>query len=1016
MKFYLFIMIFAIIFVLLFQTASASDILIIEDFDSDSNNITWTAGNAVSSIIISNGTNTNESSGKVLAALGSTDDSSLIRTISADFDVPVDLSDYKYVSVSLFVDGISGADDNDCFFRMTLHGLNGEQFESISGLKSGKWQEISADISKWKEKSSVVSIEFGVVPVHIESGIWDKGFIIDNLLAHDAADISVADRFLFENFTIEGGELSFAKDKSFFELSCGHHSNKVSLEFDMCQNVPDTCDTLRIALENLSDAKMLNVSVSRENDMSYEIATAPLSGETGMSICTLNIKRPWDIDNLRLEIPITTGKIKIHSIQFTSTYSNTYYTTYGSITECSLSSDGKSITISGELPREYVTKFSDCKFYLYSLEPNENARNYSYEDSLAIATHGISTKFSFNIPTSSHSDTAQFKKYVVMISTQPKVFLDTPVYITSNEKNESTGEFFAGVCNTSDYTISQSCSSATIVDVYIDKLLSSERTGFLYSSGGSHYYFNNNYIEELNRKFGACKAAGISTSVRLMIGSDKFEEIIYDNFGTKYDSYFPDTSSAEGYAVIKAVIEYLTEKYSGSESAPGVDSFIIGKAVNTGNDVYFAPQTSMTEFVHAYAGLLRFTYICASDISDNIRVYASVGNVFEYSFLESKENRFDTKAFAEALASHISDEGSFPWGICIETYDAQNTSHKVLSPDMPGSYNLLSSISVFSNEDLYIPIIVADHLSHETNIEELTAKRLLNAAKCKNIDRYIFSCEEEHVSGQSVADILKAFMSENTDSLSAININEYKSIINNNRINTCKIAEVHAQEELQFTPKGKYLYFEPDSYKRLNNVWPLYNTGEVKLSSEQSRYNITAHIQKGLTDTEHSSNSGIAFCFEQSENFSYTPTVSLEIKISDIAKQNVTLVPVVIRFTGKNFVYDVNATLQSNTWQTIYADMSGLEQAAFHSVQILIDSEEIDSANISVANITGYSGIYSDTKLSKLIKRYHDSANKSGNINPVIVSIFIIIISALITSTTILVLKSKKSSKTNFSK
>ncbi len=992
----------------------ASDSMIITDFDKASD-IVWEAGDAIADVSVVHDISIEENRGNILVAEGIYTDSSVIRTLKASFGKPLNLSKYKSLNVSLYVEPIIHNENNDCFVRIVFYNSRGESFESIQTIEAGRWTEISADISLWNARESISVIELGVIPDHIESGVWGGGFIIDTVAAGDHIDTAMVDRFSFENCTVQGGAIAFAPDKSFFELTPDYSKDAVTLDFDITNIIRPYSNSLRIVLEGAYDAKIFKVSLLRGIEKTPEPALAALSSEDGLSIYNIDIRRPSNITGLLLEFPAASGKIKIHSIEFTSIYDSASYITYGEITECALTSDGKSVQISGKLAREYVTEFADAELYLYSLELNENARTYDYKNNKPIATYGMSTKFKFTADIDLDNTASKFRKYVVMISTTPMIFVDTPAYITTDILSYESPGFEVGLYNADDYITSDSGADTAIVDVYIDKMISAERSGYMYSYNSSRYYFERSYIDELDRKIGSFKAAGMSVSLRLMVGSDKFEYLVYPDSSYMPDSYFANITTLEGYANTRAAVEFLTQRYASDDNKKaGVDSFIVGKLSNTGSDRFYAPGMSMTDFVQSYADLLRFVYICASNISSSVRVYAAIGDTYEYACLENTDNRFDSKLFIEALNTYIADEGSFPWGICIDSYSSGNTD-RVLSANNFASFDKLFSSEVFKNNN--IPVTVIDNLSYTgisgTSEHKLALSRIMRAAMYGKINKYIVSCENLPSQSADTAFAIKAFMSNDTVTLASLgcNIKDYEEFITNKIIRPRTRSLGTAVYELPFTPAGKYVYFSLDSYSDLDSVSSSYSTKDLRLLTESSGLRtILFEFERDVSGKE-SSPMGVAVFFERSESFANTPFVAFDLKISDLSEDADDTVPITLRFTGENHIYDVSAVITPDSEQTVYADLSEYGSELYDSLQIFIHSNTADKASLSLGTITGYSGIHSDSKLTELVENSQMSQKKANRLNPIIVTSFIVVITVLVTLTIILVLKSRRSDK-----
>lgn len=972
---------------LIFATlASADDNIIITDFTNDNTQIAWKTGDAISGVDVIDDVNAESSRDKVLSAKGETAGADIIRTVVAQFEPFLDLSEFKSFSTAMYIDSISRASDFDAFARIVFVSADGERHENISRIESGSWNDIECDISAYTKRSTISSIEFGIVPSHIENGVWDGGFLLDDLVAGKRIDLSLSNRFSFEKYNVYGGVAEFSTDKSYFDLIPAAGSKKVSMEFDIPIVVNDFDDTIRISLENKSETENFKIVLLRGDERTPEEYTVQLKGESTIEVATQKLNRVESIKGIRLEIPVKEGKIRIRSIGFTSEYDKYEYITYGDVSACRISNDGKYLSISGELGRKYVTEFEGLEFRLYALELTDNARTFDYESETPIATHGISTKFSFKVPTEILGAAAKFKKYVVKISTSPMVFVDTPAYVESYHQS-TYGPMELGLAGENTDVVCESLSEATVFEVEFQKLIARERSGQVYYSDGNNYYFDKDYVEYLDKVLYTYKASCMNVSFRLLIGSDSIQNMVYNGANMHSDSYMANIKNEECRNTIKAMVEFLTERYGCKKDGFGVDSFIIARSVNKGAEEYGAPVMSMTELVQSYADIMRFVYICANSVSDNIRVYASVDGVGEYTSLLGKSNRFSTNAFVDALNTYISDEGNFPWGICVE----QTSS---------------------SLEDLIIPQKVPGMLISHLGSSVLSIKKVLESiietTDTGRFQRHIISLKNAPSYNSTALKMAKAYLSNDKQMLQLLgaDIKKYESLVKEKKLQQRTYLNSDAATKLAFTPIGKYRFFGIDSYSTIEKVSPAYNTKAIKHSLEKVGERML--IAKYDESKAVTSLFGMAVSFDKPQNFKHTPVLSFGLRITGTDFDG--SIPVILRFTGKNGVYDVRADVLPWESQNIYVDMSAVHDETYNFVQILADAGSCDNIELSLGEIAGYSATNTDEELKILIESDGERQTEK-RLNPVIIAAFAVIITVLLTITVMLKLRLKKADK-----
>ena len=998
---------------LLAVTAFADDDLIIADFDSKvASGVSFIPGDAVEGVSVVTDPSSSAGRGNILAVNCLNTDSSVIRTVTAVLDSPADLSAYKSLSASIFIDPISSNDSNSCFVRITLSNTYEDRFESITSIEAGEWADISADISEFMGRDSINMIEFGIIPDHIDSGIWDGGFTLDNISALGRVNAELSDRFSFESFTSQGCNGVLAADNSSLELIFDESTELAFIEFPIAVPAKNYANTLRINLENRSDADTFTV-VLLKDDTSAPIREAKrLDTSSEPFIYRVNVEDPNEIRRIRLEFPNLSGSAIIRSIEFSSVYDNTPYITYGNITNCSLSADGNSISIAGELGREYVTEFSGSELCLYSLELNEDARTYDYKNNEPIARHGISTKFRFTVDTGTGNESSKFKKYVVMISTSPMIFVDTPTYITETAMpTKSDGALEVGLSAYSAYTVSNSGADSTIIDIFTDKLACPERNGYMHTLDGKQYYFTKSYVDSLDRQIGALTASGVSISLRLLIGSDEITDIVYAGQSAGYDNYLANIQTKAGYNDIRATVEFLAGRYV-KNGVGGVDSFIVGSAVNAGADKLYAPAMSMTDFVNAYADIMRLIYLSASHASQPVHIYASLSDVFEYETYKSVPNRFDTSLFVDALSTYIADEGAFPWGICIESknsYPEAKNGDKLLSVSDTDTYDELFALLSLKKNSGDRPVISADHIDY-TNIGEqeydsFSAIRLTEAAGYGKFYRYIITVDKNSPHTEAVSDAISAVTENNTVALSrlGVNIKSFGRLIENKKLAVSVKSSAAALTALPFEAKGKYTYLDFNSYPQLDRLVLSYNASLIKLVPMQSG---TLAMRANLDRTEQNEPLGAGISLNGTD-LKYTPVISLDIMAAGLSENAV----LTLRFVGEKRTHSVNAVLSPDGWQTIYADISEFADfGSFSSIELLIDTNA-DTVTLYADNLTGYSKEYSSEELIPLISDNITDSDHGKSLDPTVITVFVFVIVILLSLVLILSLNSKKNDR-----
>lgn len=1000
-------------------STSADNEWLLEDFDRENASFTWSVGNSVAAVYPASDDNDAENS--YLKISGAAAEAHNVKTVFASPSSVLDLSDYKYAKMQVKIDD-TDIGNSYCYVRVILTTAEGERTESISTVTAGAWQEISIDLTPLKDRSDITRMEIGVVPDQIDSDIWYGGYAVDSITAYGYVDPVLSKRFSFNSCTSKGGVVEFSEDSTYFELTANDSADSISLEFEAEGTIKAYTNALRISLENNSDCTDFTVFMYDRNGNTLKSIYNTLSAAKESEVLYLEMPNPDKIQKIKFEFPEYDGSIRVNAIEFTDIYDPYEYIAYGKINSCTYDATENSIDISGEIPKSYVSEFEGCNLYLYALESNENAKSYAYSKADAVSVCPISTEFSFEIDVSNLGKSYLTKKFVVIIDTTPRIFAANPFYVTYSPSDFDTNGLSYGISAYDSYAVGDSGAGATVIDIHLDRLISLEKGGEPYFYENKYYYFNSAYIDRLEKQVKNLSDSGLSVSLRLLVKSADHEYLVYTPESDSYESLLANISNADGYYYFKAAVSFIAAKCNVTKNGRfGVDSLIIGKSVNSGNTVSFAPTMSMTDLVKTYADLMRVAYLAANN--PNLTIYASVGDVMEHSALGYTDNRYDSLAFLTALRDFIEVEGSFPWGVCVETSTAAQTAgtNKVFSlEDNEFSAPLLESDIIntqWGKRSVILIDTLTDNSANPLTYAEKIMEKLMGNGVREFDGKYIIdsrNCGYEYQ--EAILEYMKAFLTGDTGKLSEIDIkisnyNSFKySCPSAFRERSVSSADIALPDN--FT--GSYTYFDFNQNYQLVSWSRSYNADSIKLSvASDGTAALSAVLKKNTFETSSESPMGISYCKSTPLSFAYTPFLSLDITLENLSDTSLAEhADLTVRFIGENIIHDVKATVAIGEKQTIYVDLSEVPERTFDAVQIFVYSESSESFVLTADDIIGYSKKYDDASLKKLVAESTSKSNGTENrLNPTVIAAFAAAITVLSTLTVILQLRKKSQNK-----
>ncbi len=992
---------FVIITVLLTIAVAANGELVLSKFESEDALLSWNAGDFVASVTTSQYTEIEQ--GSFLTASGAVADTQYAKTIFATPKTKLDLSSYRYIKARIKVDDFKAGSVN-CYAKMMVTNQNGESRESIKRILSGTWQELIFELSSLKDRKDISQISIDVVPENIASDTWSEGFAIDDVVAYGYVDPIMAERFLIGEYTAYSADVEFSDDLSCLGINPINETEDFSFEFVVDGEVKKHTNALRVNIENTRNCSDFSVFFYDDSGQRVGEPYREYGTSAPFETLYLDLPNPEQIKIVKFTFPAAVGQIRINSMEFTDIYESSSEITYGNINSCIYDIENKILEIRGNIDKEKLSKFNGSQITLYALDLYEDFEIYNYTEADVLASCSASENYSFSLDIPTLGSEYLAKQYIVMSDNE---LISPPVCVQVSFNNMSDSLIY-GATYIDSYVIADSCIGATVIDVYLDRLLLSDADSEPYLYENNNYYFNTEYAEEIEKNVKDLAYSNIKVSLRLVISSNEFDYLVYSSKDEKIDNYIPNISNELGYQGFKAAVNYLMNLCAVQENTEyGVDSLIIGKQINSGNTVAYAPSMPKTEFVKMYANLLRLAYFSADN--PDICVYASVDSTLEHAILNSEGNHYDASAFLSALNQYIEDTGTFPWGVCVDMTDSEENGDKLLSLDDADS---ISEVLKASDAIIIINHLEADAGDTEEFVTSAVSS-LMQKALTDFDGRYILDlnkCDERLKA--KILEYIKAFLSNDTGMLSYSGIDtklydSFKSAVLNA---FCEYSSIQGYFESTAEFSGKYKYFDFETASKLEGWHSVYNESKLGVVTSENG----ARVLACSFVSPHFENAPSAIVFSSGKTFSfdYTPVLSADITVTDHSgEKNGSKAAVTVRFTGEGIIHDVTADVIIGQECTVYANMSSLRKQPFDSVMFLMACEDDIRFDMSIDNICGYSEKYESQELEKLILEAKMPTSPQGFLNFTVIAVFVVLITALSTLTIILYLKRRATDK-----
>jgi Family of unknown function (DUF5722) len=191
---------------------------------------------------------------------------------------------------------------------------------------------------------------------------------------------------------------------------------------------------------------------------------------------------------------------------------------------------------------------------------------------------------------------------------------------------------------------------------------------------GVTYRFHRPYIENLDQRIKPLSDAGIVVTLILLdyqTGNPAVDRIMLH---PRYSSSAPhrlsafNTATADGLRYFKAIVEFLTDRYSLPHHPYGrAVNFIVGNEVNAHWYWSNLGDASMEDFAADYLRTVRVCNTAVHKISAAARVYISLEHHWNIR-MEDPMHTFAGRNFIDCFNQHAVAGGNFDWNLAYHPY------------------------------------------------------------------------------------------------------------------------------------------------------------------------------------------------------------------------------------------------------------------------------------------------------------------------------------------------------------
>ncbi len=616
----------------------------------------------------------------------------------------------------------------------------------------------------------------------------------------------------------------------------------------------------------------------------------------------------------------------------------------GVIYSCVYDIESQKVIINGSVTHDIFIAHRDYTINLYKISPEHTLKTALSESEVTLlASASISIKFNFTADVSEINDI--FSQYVVtLVSKSGNVdYVGERLYpfVESNCSSDIDRTKYKGVRIPETQEILQTEPSVAIVPIYLDKLMSSSATGYLYSLEGTHTFFDKEYVDSVDRTVRSLCSGDAKIYLQLLLnsGADSVGEATYD---------IPDMFSDSGIKEIYSYCDFLSDRYSSYKNG-FIDGFIIGKNLDDIERYNNNRYGDEEKYTHALA---LYGVVVGGATRKNIPsadILYSFTNANTYGDEYKEELAFASSRMIEKISGHFDEfysEG-FDFSVTLES------SHRPLSIK-DGKLNVQTNI----DEEYNAKYVNEQNIGAFSDFLESLEKKYSSAPKkfiyVWNPDRELegnaLSCayaylyyklfsqqrlsafvvgfdENPRVAGELINVVkyidTEAGVDTTTRFLTVFGENSWGKVISNftpQDFVSRSHQTISAPDNFSEDMSGEFLYFDFSDYSNYDSWFAGRGFGSISIDyHKEIGRSLCAQFN---TDTLSQLEYAYLFnSYEYPENFTYTPYLTLTLAIEG-NRDTTDIFEIQVAFENESNVYEASRIIHTGGAVYLHLDVS----------------------------------------------------------------------------------------------
>lgn len=206
--------------------------------------------------------------------------------------------------------------------------------------------------------------------------------------------------------------------------------------------------------------------------------------------------------------------------------------------------------------------------------------------------------------------------------------------------------------------------------------LAKKPENFKWTSGGKEYAFNRGYVAHFDREVKALSDSGALVYLIMLAypTKDLAKDAVLVHPSAKPDYKYNiaafNTVTPDGQAWLRAVSEFIADRYSGKDASHGrIWGYIIGNEINSHWMWYNRGLAPLEEVASDYEHAVRLVHGAVRSASANARIYLSFDHHWTASMPNiSEKESTPGRSFLDTFAKIANQRGNFDWHVATHPY------------------------------------------------------------------------------------------------------------------------------------------------------------------------------------------------------------------------------------------------------------------------------------------------------------------------------------------------------------